>query len=141
MSTVSPVWMVPRSIRPGHHGAAAGDREHVLDRHQERLVDLADRLGDRVVAGGHELHDLLAPRRVALERLQRRHPDHRHVVTGELVLAEQLADLELDQLEDLLVVHHVRLVQRDHDGGHADLAGEQHVLAGLRHGTVGRGDH
>ena len=27
----------------GHHGAATGDREHVLDRHQERLVDVARR--------------------------------------------------------------------------------------------------
>src|SRR6201995_540834 len=30
----------------GHHGAAAGDREHVLDRHEERLLDLANRLRD-----------------------------------------------------------------------------------------------
>src|SRR6202008_2133779 len=28
-----------------------------------------------------------------------------------------------------------------HDGGHADLAGQQHVLTGLGHGAVGRGDH
>src|SRR5580693_7051621 len=125
----------------GHHGAATGDREDILDRHQERLVDLAYRLRDGIVAGGQELHDLLAPRGVAVERLQRRYPDHRHVVAGELVLGEQLADLELDELEDLLVVHHVRLVQRHHDVGHADLAGEQHVLTGLRHRAVGRGDH
>src|SRR5580658_4265728 len=125
----------------GHHGAAAGDREDILDRHQERLVDLAGRLRDGIVAGGHELHDLLAPLGVTLERLQRGYPHHRHVVTGELVLGEQLADLELDELEDLLVVHHVRLVQRHHDVGHADLAGEQHVLTGLRHRTISRGDH
>src|SRR5439155_14625902 len=30
----------------GRDGAAAGDREHVLDRHQERLVEVAYRLGD-----------------------------------------------------------------------------------------------
>src|SRR5580700_74033 len=95
----------------GHHGAAAGNREHVLDRHEERLFDLAQRLGDRVVARVHELENLLAPLGVALERLERRYPDHRHVVTGELVLGEQLADLKLDELEDLLVVDHVRLVQ------------------------------
>ncbi len=29
----------------GDDGAAAGDREHVLDRHQERLVDIPLRLG------------------------------------------------------------------------------------------------
>ena len=35
---------------PGDHGAPAGDREDVLDRHQERLVDVADGLGDVAVA-------------------------------------------------------------------------------------------
>jgi hypothetical protein len=78
---------------------------------------------------------------VALERLVGGDADDRHVVAGELVLGEQLADLELDELEDLLVVHHVALVQRDHDVRHADLAGEQHVLTGLRHRAVGGGDH
>ena len=33
------------------------------------------------------------------------------------------------------------LVHGDHDVRHADLAGEQHVLARLRHGAVGRRDH
>ena len=52
---------------------------------------------------------------------------------------QQLADLELDELQDLLVVDHVGLVQRDDDVGDADLAGEQHVLLGLRHRAVGGG--
>src|SRR5699024_595202 len=45
----------------GDDGATTGDREDVLDRHQERLVGLALGLGDRVVDGGHQLNDLLAP--------------------------------------------------------------------------------
>ena len=53
---------------------------------------------------------------------------------------EQLAHLELDELEQLGVVHHVGLVERDDDVRHADLAGQQDVLARLRHGAVGRGD-
>ena len=36
-------------------GAAAGDREDVLDRHQERLVEVALRLGDVVVERVGEL--------------------------------------------------------------------------------------
>ena len=63
------------------------------------------------------------------------------VVAGELVLGEQLAHLELDELDELLVVDHVALVERDDDRGHADLAGEQHVLTRLRHRAVGGGDH
>ena len=79
--------------------------------------------------------------RVALERLQRGAADDRGVVAGELVLREQLADLELDQVEQLLVLDHVDLVQEDDDRGHADLAGEQDVLARLRHRAVGGRDH
>ena len=66
--------------------------------------------------------------------------DDGDVVAGELVLGEELAHLHLDELDELLVVDHVALVQRDDQGGHADLAGEQHVLTGLRHRTVGGGD-
>src|SRR5579884_541391 len=112
----------------GDDGATTGDREHVLDRHEERLVDLADRLRHRGVDRVHEFEQLRAPLGVALERLERRDADDRNVVAGELVLAEQLAHLELDQLEDLLVVDHVGLVERDDDVGDADLTGEQHVL-------------
>ena len=124
----------------GDDGAAAGDREHVLDRHQERLVDVAHRLRDVGVDGLHQLEDLRRPLRVALERLQRRDLDDRDVVAGELVLREQLAHLELDELEQLGVVDHVGLVQRDDDGRHLDLAGEQDVLARLRHRAVGGRD-
>ena len=52
----------------GDDGATTGDREHVLDRHEERLIDVAHRLGDRGVDRVHELHDLLAPLGVALQR-------------------------------------------------------------------------
>jgi hypothetical protein len=69
--------------------------------------------------------------------LSARDPDDRGVVAGELVLVEQLADLELDEVEELLVVDHVGLVEGDDDRGHADLAGEQHVLTGLGHRAVG----
>jgi hypothetical protein len=78
---------------------------------------------------------------VAVQRREGGDLDHGIVVAVVLVLAEQLADLELDQLQDLLVVDHVALVQRDHDRRHTDLAGQQHVLTGLRHRAVGGGDH
>ena len=66
--------------------------------------------------------------------------DDGHVVAREVVLAQQLAHLELDQLEQLGVVDHVDLVQEDDDVGHLDLARQQDVLARLGHRAVGRGD-
>ena len=55
---------------------------------------------------------------------------------GKLVLGEQVADFHLDEVEQFRIVDQVDLVQEDDDRRHADLAGEQNVLAGLRHRAV-----
>src|SRR4030088_88038 len=52
---------------------------------------------------------------VPFQRLQRR-PDHnRGLIPGELVHRQQLPDLHFHQLQQLLVVHHVRFVHEHHD--------------------------
>nr|GFD25473.1 hypothetical protein [Tanacetum cinerariifolium] len=91
----------------GDDGAATRDREHVLDRHHERLVERTLGLRDVLVDLLHQLeHGFLAERVVrARERAGGR------------------------TLDDLVHEHH--------HGRHADLAGEQDVLAGLRHRAVG----
>ena len=142
ISTSLHLLQLPALDAAGGDRAAAGDREDVLDRHQERLVDVARRArGCSWSHARHELVDLAGPLGVALEGLQGRTDDDRHLVAGELVRGEQLAHLELDQVEQLRVVHHVRLVQEHHDVGHADLAGQQDVLARLGHRAVRRRHH
>ena len=129
---------------PRGDGPPALDPEDVLDGHEERLVDRA--LGGRDV-GVDRVHQLLdrGVRRVSrvvgrLEGLERGAPDDRGVVAREVVLAQELADLELDEIEELGVVDRVDLVEEDDDVRHLDLAGEEDVLAGLGHRAVGRGD-
>jgi hypothetical protein len=78
---------------------------------------------------------------VAFQRQLGRALDDRGVVAGELVLGEQLADFHLDELEQLGVVDHVGLVHEHDDVRHADLAGQQDVLARLRHRAVGGRHH
>ena len=117
-----------------------GDGENVLDRHQEGLIDLTYRLGDERVHRVHEGQDPLNGIGVTFERLEGGHPDHRGVVAGELIEGEQLADLQLHQVEKLLVVHGVGLVEGHDDGRDSDLAGQQYVLTGLGHRAVGRRD-
>src|SRR4051812_47257391 len=126
---------------PRGHRPAAGDREDVLDRHQERAVQRALGLGDVGVELLGEVDDLLDVPLVAVQRLERRADDERDVVARELVLVEQVADLDLDELQELLVVDHVRLVEEHDDVRHAHLTGEQDVLARLRHRAVRRRDH
>src|SRR3546814_6286398 len=70
-------------------------------------------VGDGLVDGLHELDDRVDPLLVTLESLQARDADDGGVVAVEVLAGEQLADLELDELQDLLVVDHVGLVQRD----------------------------
>src|SRR5207302_5692267 len=123
----------------GDDRATTFDREHVLDRHHERLVEGALRHRDVAVDRVHQLHDRVFPLGIALERLQRRDLDHRDVVAGDLVTGEQLPDLELDQLQDLGVVDRVDLVEGDHDPRHPDLAGQQDVFPSLRHRAVSGG--
>ena len=81
-------------------------------------------------------------RRVAsLQRRQRRAPNHRDVVPRKLVGGQQLAHLQLDQVQQLRVVNHVDLVHIHHQRRHPDLPRQQNVLARLRHRTVRRRHH
>src|SRR5450631_2252044 len=126
------------------HRAAATDRKYVLNRHQERLVDLPLRLLDERVAGVQQLqHRRLAQLAlIAFQRLQRAAADDRRVVARVLVLRKKLTQLHIDQVQQLRVLlgNHVDLVQVHNDGGDADLAPQQDVLACLRHRAV-RGRH
>src|SRR6201987_3415192 len=127
----------------GHYGAAAGDRENVFHRHQERLVDRTLRLRNVLVDILHQLEDRLVAELLVgiFKRGKRRALDDRDLVAGEVILREQLTDLELDDLEQLRIVDHVALVEEHDERGHADLTGKQDVLAGLRHRAVsGRHD-
>ena len=78
-------------------------------------------------------------RRVVVGRLAGA-ADDRNLVAGEAVVREQLAEFQLDQLEQLRIVDQVDLVQEHDERRHADLAGQQDVLAGLRHRAVGGRD-
>ena len=48
-------------------------------------------------------------------------PDDRQVVSGELVLVEELTSFHFDELDELFVVDHVALVQEHNDVGNANL--------------------
>ena len=142
ISTSSPVWTMPCSTlpvttvpRPVIVNTSSIGIRNGLSRSRVRLRHEASR------PPSINSNTCAAALRVALQRLQRRHPHHRRVIARELVLGEQLAHLELHQLEQLLVIDHVDLVQRHHDRRHPHLAGQQHVLTGLGHRTVGRRHH
>ena len=79
-------------------------------------------------------------RRLVLKRHQGRTLDDRNVVARKFVARQQLANLELDELEQLRIVDHVDLVEINDKRRDADLASEQDMLASLRHRAVGSRD-
>ena len=94
----------------GGHGAAAFDREHVFDRHQERLVDFANRLRNVRVDRVQQIADALrwlpdpsdcrrpacaAPRMIGISS------------PGKPYLRQQLANFQLDQVEQFRIIDQV----------------------------------
>src|SRR5207244_11933736 len=89
-----------------HHRAAARNREHIFDRHQERTVNSTLWFWDIRVQRIRQAHDRAFAHvaRVTLERHLRRADDDWRLVAGEFIFGEQLADFQFDQLEQLLVI-------------------------------------
>lgn len=109
------------------------DRENFLDGHQEGLVEVS--LGGRN-PGVHcveKLVNLLLANLwvTALQRTESRAEDDWRLFTLESIFVEQLAHLQLDQFQHLLVLDNVDLVNEDDDFLDTDLTSEEQVLTGL----------
>jgi hypothetical protein len=78
---------------------------------------------------------------VAFQRLQGTAAHNGGFIPRKFVNVQQLAQLQLNQLQQLFVVHHVHFVEEDDDGRHFYLAGQENVLTGLGHRAVRRGNH
>src|SRR5690606_22339746 len=119
---------------------AARNRKYVLNRQQERLFRIALRRRDVLVDLLEQLDDLLRPFAVRVfQRFARGSAYDRRVVAREFVFAEEIADFHLNELQQLFVFYHVALVHEHNDVRNAYLAGEQDVLARLRHRAVSSG--
>ena len=70
---------------PGRHCTTTLDREDILNRHQERLVKRSLRLGEVIIHGVNQLHDMIHFLRITLQRLKSRTLNDR-AVTVETVL-------------------------------------------------------
>ncbi|CAB4591678.1 unannotated protein [freshwater metagenome] len=81
-----------------HNSSTTSNREHIFNRHQERLIQFTHRLRNRRITRSHQLHNLFLPSSITLKSLQRRHPNNRSVITRELILVQQLTNLKLHQL-------------------------------------------
>src|SRR6056297_1431672 len=128
----------------GYNRTAPGNGKYVLDGHQKRLVYIPLRLRDEIITGLKELPNalrVLAVSIITLQSLQGTAGYNRSVITGKIILGQQLADFQLHQLQKLGIVHQINLVQKDHYARNTNLAGQKNMLPCLGHGAVSRGNH
>ena len=64
-----------------------------------------------------------------------------HFVSRIAVLAQQVTDFHFNQFDQFRIVNLVGFVQEHYDGRYANLAGQQDVFTGLRHGAVSSGNN
>ena len=123
-----------------YNRSSSGDTEHILDRHQKRLVCISLRSRHIFIDCVHQLINALVRlfSRVisGLQRLQCRSPYNRYIVSGEFILRKQLPYFHIYQIQKLRVIYHIRLVHKHYDVRHSHLPCQQYVLSCLRHRSV-----
>ena len=126
-----------------HDGTTTRNREHILHRHQERLVEVTRRQVKPSVGLLHQLQDRTAANLLvaALERSEGRTRHNWRVVTVKSVRRQKLTHFHVHKLQHFLVIHLVDLVHKHDQLLDTDLTSQQQVLTRLRHLTVRSGHH
>jgi hypothetical protein len=76
---------------------------------------------------------------ISLESLESRSTDDRNIVTRKLILAEELTNFHLNEIEKFFIVNLVNLVEENHESRNTHLTSKKNMLTSLRHGTVSSG--
>ena len=119
----------------GNNGTTTGDREDILDRHKEGLINKTYREGNVLINCVHELHNLVFPNLLTVECTKCRTTDDRAVLV-EVVECEEVTDLHLYEVKHFLIVNKVNLVHENEDLRYVHLTCKKDVLTSLRHRTV-----
>ena len=118
------------------NSTTTSDREYVLNRHKERLINLTCRLLNPLIDSIHELLYRINPLWNAVQGTECRATDDRSILLISILL-EELTNLHLNEFKHLLIVDHIALVQEDNDTWNVYLTSEQNVLTSLWHRTIG----
>ena len=87
------------------------------------LINRAFRVGNVVVQRVQQVLDRLGGGGVTgiFHRLQRRAADDRRLVTGKLILGQEITDFFFNQINQFGIVNHIDLIDKDDNSGYTDL--------------------
>ena len=118
------------------YSTTTSDREYVLNRHQERFINITRRQRNPSVASIHQFHDLVFPLSNAVQCTQCRTLDKRSVVTIEIISRQQLTHFHFNKFQHFGVINHIALVHEYNQPRNVYLTSQQNVFASLRHRTI-----
>ncbi len=122
------------------HCTTTCDREHILNRHQEWLINITNRLLNPSVASIHEFHHLVFPLWNTIQSTKSRTADDRSLRL-EVILSEKILHIHLNELKHFFIVNHITLVHEHYKTWHIHLTSKEDVLTSLRHRTIGCSNH
>jgi len=123
------------------NSTTTSDREDILNRHQERLINLTDRLLNPSVNSVHQLHDLVFPLLHTIQCTQSRATDDRSILFI-TIRSQKILDIHLHEVDHFLIDFRIiALVEEYYQTRHVYLTSEQHVLTCLRHRTISSSNH
>ena len=117
------------------YSTTTSNREYVLNRHQERLFNVTNRLLNPSITSVHKFHYLIFPFRHTIQGTQSRTTDNRSIFF-EVISCQQLTHFHLNELQHFFVVNHIALVQEYDQTRNVYLTSQQDVLTSLRHRTI-----
>ena len=117
------------------NSTTTSDREHVFNRHQERLIAIARRLLNPFVNSVHEVHYAFNTLSITVECTECSTTDDRSIFF-EFVLTEEVLHIHLNEFEHFFVFNEVALVEEHNETRNVYLTSKKDVLTSLRHRTV-----
>ena len=112
------------------------DREHVLNRHQEIFIFLADRFRYPIIDSVHEFLNGLDTFGLTIQSGKSGTTNNGDIVAIKIIGAKEFSNLHFNEIKQLGVIDKVALVQEHNQLRNTHLASEQNVLTSLRHRTI-----
>ena len=111
------------------------DREYILNRHQEWLINLTLWLLNPSINSVHELHYRVNPLLYAVQSTKCRTTNNWSILLVTILL-KNLVNFHFNEVKHFLIVNHIALVQENNQTRYVYLTSEQYVLTSLWHRTV-----
>ena len=111
------------------------DREYILNRHQEWLINLTLWFLNPSINSVHELHYRIYPLLYAVQSTKCRTTNNWSILLVTILL-KNLVNFHFNEVKHFLIVNHIALVQENNQTRYVYLTSEQYVLTSLWHRTI-----